>query len=132
MRSITMTAPPAVSNVASRTTVSSRSVGGARVASPSGAMSRRPIAGVPGRAAKPAGDRLAAPFATRDRYVNVYHHPAGAGGPKRGVIRPARLAYPAVEEAIDDLAEGVLGTGGQVVLADRVPTAPGLAAVFRY
>jgi hypothetical protein len=57
----------------------------------------------------------------------------GRFDPATGEIRPDRLADPAVDDLIDDLAEAVLRTGGEVVVvpAGRMPTDTGLAATFR-
>ncbi|HEX7378165.1 MAG TPA: hypothetical protein VF278_13695, partial [Pirellulales bacterium] len=51
-----------------------------------------------------------------------------------GRISPARLADPEVDDMLDDLAEAVLRTGGEVVVvpAERMPTTSGLAATFRH
>ena len=51
-----------------------------------------------------------------------------------GEVRPDRLADPEVDDLIDDLAEAVLRTGGEVVVvpAGRMPTDTGLAATFRH
>ncbi len=51
-----------------------------------------------------------------------------------GAIRPDELANPKVDDKLDDLAELVLKTGGEVVVVpgDRMPTKTGLAAIFRY
>ncbi|MCS6852465.1 MAG: hypothetical protein NZ700_14985 [Gemmataceae bacterium] len=51
-----------------------------------------------------------------------------------GSIRPADLQSPRVDDMLDDLAELVLSTGGEVVVvpAERMPTRTGLAAIFRY
>jgi hypothetical protein len=51
-----------------------------------------------------------------------------------GEVRPGRLADPEVGDVIDDLAEAVLRTGGEVIVvpAERMPTATGLAATFRH
>ncbi len=39
-----------------------------------------------------------------------------------------------VDDVLDDLAEVVLGAGGEVVVVptDRMPTPTGLAAIYRY
>ena len=51
-----------------------------------------------------------------------------------GTIQAADLSDPEVDDAIDDLAEEVLRTGGQVIVVprDRMPTDTGPAAIFRY
>ncbi|HEY8505869.1 MAG TPA: hypothetical protein VIL46_14895 [Gemmataceae bacterium] len=57
----------------------------------------------------------------------------GRFDPTTGEVRPDRLADPEVDDLIDDLAEAVLRTGGEVVVvpAERMPTDTGLAATFR-
>lgn len=54
--------------------------------------------------------------------------------PETGEVRPGRLADPEVGDAIDDLAEEVLRTGGEVVVVPgaRMPTSTGVAATFRH
>lgn len=54
--------------------------------------------------------------------------------PATGEVHLGRLADPETGDAIDDLAELVLRTGGEVVVvpANRMPTQTGLAATFRY
>jgi len=51
-----------------------------------------------------------------------------------GDIHPDRLADPEVGDVIDDLAEAVLRTGGEVIVvpAARMPTDTGMAATFRH
>lgn len=51
-----------------------------------------------------------------------------------GRIALGELSSPQVDDMLDDLAELVLRTGGQVVVVptDRMPTDSGLAATFRY
>jgi hypothetical protein len=58
----------------------------------------------------------------------------GRFDPATGEVRPGRLADPEVGDVIDDLAETVLRTGGEVVVvpAGRMPTDTGLAATFRH
>jgi hypothetical protein len=58
----------------------------------------------------------------------------GRFDPATGEVRPDRLADPEVDDLIDDLAETVLRTGGEVVVvpARRMPTDTGLAATFRH
>jgi hypothetical protein len=48
--------------------------------------------------------------------------------------RPAVRDEPGVGDILDDLAERVLKTGGQVIVVPKgnMPTDTGLAAVFRY
>lgn len=54
--------------------------------------------------------------------------------PTTGRISDDRLADPEVDDMLDDLAEAVLRTGGEVVVvpAERMPTTSGLAATFRH
>ncbi|MGL4552981.1 MAG: hypothetical protein ACRC33_17540 [Gemmataceae bacterium] len=51
-----------------------------------------------------------------------------------GAIHSADLASPTVDDKLDDLAELVLKTGGEVVVVpgDRMPTKTGLAAIYRF
>jgi len=51
-----------------------------------------------------------------------------------GAITQDRLADPETDDLIDDIAEAVILTGGEVVVvpAGRMPTASGLAATYRY
>jgi hypothetical protein len=58
----------------------------------------------------------------------------GRFDPANGEVRPGRLADPEVGDVIDDLAEAVLRTGGEVVVvpAGRMPAETGLAATFRH
>jgi hypothetical protein len=51
-----------------------------------------------------------------------------------GEVQPADLSDAQVNDALDDLAQQVLQTGGQVVVvpAERMPTTTGLAAIYRY
>ncbi len=54
--------------------------------------------------------------------------------PLNGHIEFADIDHPQVDDLIDDLAELVLNKGGHVVVvpADRMPTATGAAAIYRY
>ena len=54
--------------------------------------------------------------------------------PATGKVHPGRLGDPDVDDLIDDLAEAVLRTGGEVVVVprERMPTDTGLAATFRH
>jgi hypothetical protein len=54
--------------------------------------------------------------------------------PATGKVHPGRLDDPEVGDVIDDLAETVLRTGGEVVVvpAARMPTDTGMAATFRH
>jgi hypothetical protein len=58
----------------------------------------------------------------------------GRFDPATGKISLDRLADPEVGDILDDLAEAVLRSGGEVVVvpAQRMPTASGLAATFRH
>lgn len=58
----------------------------------------------------------------------------GRFDPATGKISQDRLADPEVGDMLDDLAEAVLRTGGEVVVvpAQRMPTTSGLAATFRH
>lgn len=59
---------------------------------------------------------------------------AGHLDPATGAIVIADLSDPNVDDVLDDLAEGVIRTGGEVVIvpADRMPSSTGLAAIYRY
>jgi hypothetical protein len=58
----------------------------------------------------------------------------GRFNPETGEVHPGRLEDPGVGDVIDDLAETVLRTGGEVVVAPaaRMPTDTGMAATFRF
>lgn len=58
----------------------------------------------------------------------------GTIDPATGAVKTGDLADPSVDDKLDDLAELVLKTGGDVVVVpgDRMPTKTGLAAVYRY
>ena len=51
-----------------------------------------------------------------------------------GEIHAGRLADPGLDDVIDDLAEAVLKTGGEVIVvpAERMPADTGVAATFRH
>jgi hypothetical protein len=51
-----------------------------------------------------------------------------------GQVEFSDLSHPRVDDLLDDLAELVLNKGGQVVVlpAERMPTATGAAAIYRY
>jgi hypothetical protein len=51
-----------------------------------------------------------------------------------GAVEPGDLAHPETDDLLDDLAEIVLRRQGQVVVvpAERMPSATGLAATYRY
>lgn len=54
--------------------------------------------------------------------------------PGTGAVSPAALGAPDVDDLLDDLAEIVTRTGGEVVIVpkERMPSPGGLAATFRY
>lgn len=58
----------------------------------------------------------------------------GRFDPATGDVHPGRPAEAEVDDVLDDLAEAVLRTGGEVVVvpAARMPTDTGLAATFRH
>ncbi|MGL5081951.1 MAG: hypothetical protein ACRC8A_10740 [Microcoleaceae cyanobacterium] len=58
----------------------------------------------------------------------------GTIDPVTGGIKTQNLDDPTVDDKLDDLAELVLKTGGEVVIVptERMPTETGLAAIFRY
>jgi hypothetical protein len=58
----------------------------------------------------------------------------GTIDPTTGEIRSGELADPRVDDQLDELAELVLKTGGEVIVvpAERMPTKTGLAATFRF
>jgi hypothetical protein len=58
----------------------------------------------------------------------------GVIDPVSGEFREGNLSDPKVDDALDDLAEMVLRTGGDVVVVphERMPTTTGLAAIYRY
>ena len=74
-----------------------------------------------------AGSRVGVLLVEADRVI------PGRFDPATGEVRLDRLADPEVDDLIDDLAEAVLRTGGEVVVvpAGRMPTETGLAATFR-
>lgn len=51
-----------------------------------------------------------------------------------GVIEPADLEYPEIDDLLDDIGELVLHKGGNVIIVpvDKMPTFTGIAAIFRY
>jgi hypothetical protein len=51
-----------------------------------------------------------------------------------GAVEPGALSHPETDDLLDDLAEIVLRRQGQVVVvpAERMPSATGLAATYRY
>lgn len=50
------------------------------------------------------------------------------------VLEPDELAHPEVDDMLDDLAERVLKTGGEVIMVppERMPSKTGLAAIYRF
>lgn len=54
--------------------------------------------------------------------------------PQTGAIQPDRLADSEVDDLIDDVAEAVLRTDGEVIVvpSDQMPTDTGVAATFRF
>jgi hypothetical protein len=79
-----------------------------------------------GRAA--AAGRIATLLVDADRVV------PGRFVPETGAIEFARPEDPGVDDLLDDLAEHTLRTGGEVVIVppDRMPSATGLAAIYRF
>jgi hypothetical protein len=61
-------------------------------------------------------------------------HIPGHIDPKTGAIRPDDLEHPGIDDMLDDLAEQVLRTGGEVIMvpAERMPVTTGLAAIYRF
>lgn len=57
------------------------------------------------------------------------HLDAASGAPRAG-----EMAHPEVDDMLDDLAEQVLRTHGDVVVvpAERMPSSTGMAAIYRY
>lgn len=51
-----------------------------------------------------------------------------------GALHPADLQDPKTDDMLDDLAEQVLKTGGEVIMvpAERMPVNTGLAAIYRF
>jgi len=51
-----------------------------------------------------------------------------------GALQPAAIVDPDVDDMLDDLAELVMGKGGEVVIVplERMPTTSGLAAIYRF
>jgi hypothetical protein len=66
--------------------------------------------------------------------IEADRHVPGRLDPATGAVDYDDLANPEVDDLLDDLAEAVLRTGGEVVVvpADRMPTDTGLAATFRH
>ncbi len=54
--------------------------------------------------------------------------------PESGAFQAADLSNPTIDDQLDDLAEWVLKMGGDVVVVptEKMPTASGLAAIYRY
>lgn len=59
---------------------------------------------------------------------------AGRIDPITGAVEFGDLANPEVDDVLDDLAEQVLATGGQVVIvpSERMPVTTGAAAIYRF
>ncbi|CAG0958136.1 hypothetical protein BURK1_00566 [Burkholderiales bacterium] len=66
--------------------------------------------------------------------IDAQRHVPGRLDPATGSTRTGTLAHPEVDDMLDDLAELVLAKGGEIVIvpADRMPSATGLAAIYRY
>ncbi len=66
--------------------------------------------------------------------VDADRHVPGSLDRDSGAVEIAELADAEVDDLLDDLAEVVLRAGGEaiVVPAERMPTATGLAAIYRY
>lgn len=58
----------------------------------------------------------------------------GRMDPETGAVSDAPLGDPRVDDALDDLGEQVLLNGGEVIIVpgERMPTATGLAAIYRF
>ena len=54
--------------------------------------------------------------------------------PASGAIQRTQLDHPEVEDLLDDVAEAVLQTGGEVIVVpkERMPSSSGVAATYRY
>ncbi len=66
--------------------------------------------------------------------VEADRHEPGKLGASSGRIEPGGAARPDADDLLDDIAEAVLRTKGEVVVvpAERMPTETGAAAIFRY
>lgn len=66
--------------------------------------------------------------------VEADRHEPGRIGAASGEIEPGSAVHPDADDLLDDLAEAVLRTKGEVVVvpAERMPTETGVAAIFRY
>ena len=66
--------------------------------------------------------------------IEADRHLPGRLGASSGEIEPGSAARPDADDLLDDLAEAVLRTKGEVVVvpAERMPTETGVAAIFRY
>ncbi|GIW86105.1 MAG: hypothetical protein KatS3mg108_0429 [Isosphaeraceae bacterium] len=66
--------------------------------------------------------------------VEADRHDPGHIDPTTGVIEPADLEHPEVDDLLDDLAELVLRMGGEVVVVprERMPVETGAAATYRF
>src|SRR5690606_28971145 len=78
--------------------------------------------------------RAAAAMRIGSLLVEAGREVPGRFDPATGEVHPDRLADPEVDDVIDDLAETVLRTGGEVVIVPpgRMPTDTGMAATFRH
>ena len=79
-------------------------------------------------AASAVGGRVATLLVEAERHI------PGRVDTVSGEIEFDELANPVVDDLLDDIAERVLGTRGQVVIvpAERMPTRSGLAAIYRF
>ena len=82
----------------------------------------------------PAVAEAAAAGRVRTLIVNADQRVGGRIDPTTGAFTPADEADPRVDDALDDLAEMTLRTGGTVLIVpgDVHPTRTGVAAIFRY
>lgn len=66
--------------------------------------------------------------------LEAERHIPGRIDPKTGALHPDDLTDSRVDDMLDDLAEQVLRTSGEVIMvpAERMPTATGLAAIYRF
>lgn len=79
-------------------------------------------------AAATSGGRVDTLLLEADRRI------AGRVDPETGTVTTGDLSDPDMDDVLDDLAEGVIRSGGEVVIvpADRMPSSTGLAAIYRY
>lgn len=75
-----------------------------------------------------AGGRVATLLLEADRHV------PGRLEAASGRVHRADLEHPEVDDVLDDLAEHVMRTGGEVAIvpASNMPSTTGLAAIYRY